>query len=250
MRTNLTKRSLAEGKSVIGAAVSLGSPLSGEILSRAGFDFVMVDNQHGAWDDNGSMLAFRCISLFSATPFIRVQQNDYYTIGRALDRGALGIIVPMVNSAKEAREAARATRYPPRGGRSIGPFGTGFLGDDYVQEINDEVYLAVQIESKQAAERAGEIMNVDGVDGCWLGPGDLGLSMGVDLSTAQGRDQHETVIAGVLKACQDAGKVPGIAGTLVNAGERLQQGFRFVTVGAESSLLSKGADDILHLLRG
>lgn len=249
MRKNETKRRLLQGKRVVGIGAGLGSPLAAEALSLAGFDFVLVDNQHGAWDDNSTMLAFRSICLGSATPMVRVQQNDFYTIGRALDRGALGIIVPLVNSAEEATEAARAVRYPPEGGRSIGPFGTDFLGADYVRQINSEVYLAVQIESKPAADRAEEILSVEGVDGCWIGPGDLGLSMGVDLSTPGGRGAHEATILGVLEACRNTGKVPGIAAGPETASHWLDKGFRFITVGGEASLLRSRAEEVLAALR-
>lgn len=249
MRINETKRRLSEGKTVIGIGAGLGAPLAAEALSLAGFDFILVDNQHGAWDDNSTMMAFRSICLGSATPFLRVQQNDFYTIGRALDRGALGVVVPIVNSAEEAREAARAVRYPPQGGRSIGPFGTAFLGEDYVQRINEEVYLAVQIESYTAVEHAEEILAVEGVDGCWVGPGDLGLSMGVDLNTAEDRAAHEAAILSVLEVCHKLGKVPGLACGPQNAQYWLDKGFRFVTVGGESSLLRASAEEVLRGLR-
>jgi 4-hydroxy-2-oxoheptanedioate aldolase len=249
MRTNETKRRLAQGETVIGIGVGSGAPLVSENLSRAGFDFIMIDNQHGAWDDNGTMLAFRGISLGSATPMLRVQKNDYYTIGRALDRGALGVIVPMVNSAEEAREAARAVRYPPRGGRSIGPFGAAYLGDDYVEKIGEEVYLAVQIESQTAVDHAEEILSVDGIDGCWVGPGDLGLSMGVDLGTPKGKQAHEEAILKVVAACRKTGKVPGIAAVPQNAKHWIDRGFRFITVGSELYLLQAKTQEVLATLR-
>jgi 4-hydroxy-2-oxoheptanedioate aldolase len=239
--TNTCKRTLDAGGSVIGIAAGLGSHLSAEAMAGWGFDFVMVDNQHGYWDDQSSALAFRSIVLGGSIPFIRVQKNDYYTIGRALDRGAMGIIVPMVNSAEEAAAAARAVRYPPRGGRSMGPFGTGFLGANYAAEINDQVYLAVQIEQKIAAERAEEILGVEGVDGMWLGPSDLGLSMGVDLNTEAGRREHEDTILGVIEACVKVGKVPGIAARPETARYWLDKGMRFVTMGAELTVMQPAA---------
>src|SRR5207302_9342148 len=134
-------------------------------------------------------------------------QNDFYAIGRLLDRGALGIIVPMVNSVEEARAAARAVRYPPRGGRSWGPLLPGYDVPEYGNWINDEVFLAVQIESAQAVDCAEEIMAVDGVDGCWIGPADLARSMGVDQNTPA----HEAAIMRVLDACRKTGKIPGLS---------------------------------------
>jgi 4-hydroxy-2-oxoheptanedioate aldolase len=101
------------GKPSIGVLAGPGSPLAAEMLLLAGFDFVLADNQHGSWDDDGTMLAFRSISVGSAMPMARVQRNDLYAIGRLLDRGALGIVVPMVNSVEEPKAAAFAARYPP-----------------------------------------------------------------------------------------------------------------------------------------
>ena len=249
MRINEAKRRLLAGESVIGIGLGLGSPLAGELLSLAGFDFILVDNQHGAWDDNSSMLAYRSICYGQATPMIRVQENNYYTIGRALDRGALGIIVPMVNTAEEARAAAHAVRFPPRGGRSIGPFGTAFHGPDYVQEINDQVYLAVQIESATAVENADDILSVEGVDGCWCGPGDMGLSMGLAPSNPEAQPQLVDALMSVLGVCKKRGKVPGLACGPGNAQYWLDKGFRFVTVGGESSLLGEAARSLLGRLR-
>ena len=247
MRINEAKRRMLEGKPAIGGAVGLGSPLAAEILSLAGFDFVLVDNQHGSWGDDSTMLAFRSTCLGPAVPMARVQQNDFYVIGRLLDRGALGIVVPMVNSAEEAEAAAFAARYPPRGGRSMGAFGTGFYGSDYRTWIDEEVFLAVQIESVPAVDRAEEILAVDGVDGCWIGPWDLANSMAVDLSTPQGAKAHETAILRVLEACRQTNKIPGIA-----AGEDAQRwiehGFLFVTAGWDGGFVSRGARETLRKL--
>ena len=183
MAVNKAKQRMLEGKPAIGAEVGLGSPLSAELISPLGFDYVLVDNQHGAWADQSSMHAFRSISLGTAVPMARVRRNDFGLIGRLLDMGCMGIVVPMVNNAEEAEAAVFATRYPPLGGRSIGPFGTGFLGDDYDDWANDQIFLAVQIETDEGARNAEEIMAVEGIDGCWIGPGDLSRYMRLDLNT-------------------------------------------------------------------
>ena len=247
MRLNTAKRRMLEGKPAIGAASGLGAPLAAEILSQAGYDFVLVDNQHGAWDDGSTMLAVRSICLGPAVPMARVRQNDYAAIGRLLDSGMLGIVVPMVNSAEEAQAAAYAARYPPRGGRSAGPFGAGFYGADYARQVDDEVFLAVQIETAQAVHRAEDILAVEGVDGCWVGPGDLANTMGVDLNTPEGRQAHESAIMEVLEACRRTGKIPGIA-----AGDRapywLDRGFLFVTAVSDTGLVLAGADAFLRKL--
>lgn len=249
MAINTAKQRMLEGKAAIGAELGLGSPLAAEHLSRAGFDYIVVDNQHGAWDDDSTMQAFRSIGLGSAVPMARVRTNDFAAIGRLLDRGALGIIVPMVNSVEEAKAAAHAVRYPPRGGRSGGAFGTGFHGPDYMSWSDDEVFLAVQIESKRAAEHAEAIMDVDGIDGCWIGPGDLSMSMGLDLDTVEGREEHTRAIQGVIQACRDTGKIPGISmGDAAGAQRWIDQGCLFVTAGADTSYMLDGADETLRHL--
>ncbi len=249
MKTNAAKQKLLAGKPAVGIVLWSGSTLAAGMLARTGFDFLVVDNQHGDWDDSGSMAAFRGISLGTATPMARVRQNDYYAIGRLLDRGALGIMVPMVNSVAEAWAAAFAVRYPPRGGRSMGAALADFYGQDYVKWIDGEVFLAVQIETPEAVAAAREIMAVEGVDGCWVGPADLGATMGVDLQTAEGAAAREEAILSVLEACRQAGKVPGIhALSLADARKWLERGFRLVTVGAETDLMVQGAAGVLREL--
>src|SRR4051794_4352071 len=120
MIVNTVKQRMLGGQPGIGAGVGLGAPTSAALLAQAGFDFVLVDYQHGEWDDAAALAPSRCISLGGAAQRARVRKNDFYTSGRVLDRGAGGIIVPMVNSVDDARAVARAVRYPPQGGRSFG----------------------------------------------------------------------------------------------------------------------------------
>ena len=130
----------------------------------------------------------------------------------------------------------------------MGPFGVQHLGADYASAIDGEVYLAVQIETIQAVENAEEILSVSGVDGCWVGPADLGLSMGVDLDTEEGRQAHEQAIDRALAACRKTGKIPGIAARPTNAQHYIDKGFQFVTVGSELMLMTNGAHDVLAAL--
>jgi 4-hydroxy-2-oxoheptanedioate aldolase len=245
MRTNTAKRRMLAGEPAIGVTLALGSPLAGEMLSHSGFDYVMVDAQHGPWDDANALAAFHSICLGPAVPMARVQQNDFYVIGRLLDRGALGIIVPMVNSAAEARAAAQAVRYPPRGSRSWAPYLTGYGVAGYDTWINDEVLLAVQIETAEAAAHVEEIMAVEGVDACWIGPVDLAKTMGVDVNTPEGAQAHEAAILRVLAACRKTHKIPGIS---ADAEYRrwLAHGFLFVTVASDAGLMLGGARELLR----
>ena len=248
--TNTAKSRMLEGRPALGVGIALGAPLAGEIYSRQGWDFVLVDGQHGNWTLDTMTVAFRSIALGRAVPMARVPINDFFAIGAVLDRGAMGIVVPMVNTPEQARAAARAARFPPRGSRSQGGFGTAlYTADDYESWIDRELFLAVQIESAEAVESAREILAVDGVDGCWIGPGDLALSMGVDLATRSGRRSHEEAILRVRDACVSTGKVPGIAGGAT--GEHwLEKGFLFVTCAADVTAVRDDGINTLNPLRG
>ena len=120
-----------------------------------------------------------------SVPMARVSRNDYTLIGRLLDEGSMGIIVPMVNTQEDAQAVADACRLPPVGKRSWGWGGATRLGGDYSDRINDELFVAVQIESIQAVENAEAIMATPGMDGCWIGPADLALSMGIHPSNTR-----------------------------------------------------------------
>ncbi len=243
---NAAKKKMLQGEPAIGVSCGTGSPLVAEILSHAGFDFVLVDLQHGAWTDETVAHAFRAINLGHATPMARVAANDYGAIGRLLDRGALGIVVPMVNSSEEARAAAFAVRYPPHGGRSSGGAPPHY-GAHYDQWANDEVFLAVQIETVQAVEQAEEILGVDGVDGCWIGPSDLAKSMGIDRGTPAGAKAHREMIMRVVASCKKTGKIAGISGDL-DITFWLQNGLQFVTASYDGGLMLEGARQVFNIL--
>ena len=246
MKENTMKRKMLAGEPMGGAELALGCPLIGEMFSLAGFDFVQVDCQHGMWDDTTALQAFHHICLGPATPSVRVPDNDYAAIGRLLDRGALSIIVPMVNSREEAQRAVRAVRYPPLGARSGGA-PTGYLtyGSDYSARADDEILLMVQIETQQAADAAEEILSVDGVDGCMIGPGDLSRTMGVDLSDAADRERHASVIREIREACVRVGKLPGIATGGRGAEQCLKDGFLFVLAVGDYAFVVNGAKDVM-----
>ncbi|MFN2166032.1 MAG: HpcH/HpaI aldolase family protein [Anaerolineae bacterium] len=242
---NVVRQKMQAGQPALGIVLGMGSPTIAGIAAQSGVDFVLVDNQHGDWDDRTTLAAFRAISLGGAIPMARVRQNDFYAIGRLLDRGALGIVVPMVNSAEEARAAAFAVRYPPRGGRSSAGSLAVHYGSDYADWANDEVFLAVQIETARAVERVDAIMAVEEVDACWIGPLDLARSLGV----AQGSPAHEDAVLAVRDACHRAGKIPGIY--TINpaiARRRLDQGFRFVTAADDGALVADGLQELLRRL--
>ena len=243
---NKAKEKMLGGQPAVGAEVILGSTLSDVIISPLGFEFVIVDNQHGNWADQTSMLAFRNIVLGGSVPMARVRKNDFGLIGRLLDNGCLGVVVPMVNNAEEAEQAVYAARYPPLGGRSSGAFGVGIYGPGYDDWAAEEIFLGVQIETAEGAQNAKEIMSVEGIDGCWIGPGDLSRYSGMDLTTQDGRDLHHKTIEEIIAACQEAGKIPGIwTGDAEGASHWISHGCLFLTAGADGVWVEKMAKQTL-----
>jgi 4-hydroxy-2-oxoheptanedioate aldolase len=242
MRVNTTKQKMLKGEPAFGYALGFGSPLVAEALGRCGIDFLLIDNQHGSFSAESTLASLIAIEGGSATPMARVARNDYTLIGRLLDEGSLGIVVPMVHTVEEARAAATACRFPPHGSRSWGWSHAGVYGDDYADWIDDQVFLAVQLESIQAVENAEAIMAVPGVDGCWVGPSDLALSMGVhprDLLTHEG---HQRALERVVEACHNTGKIPGISAFgIEDSLERAKKGYQFLVCGSDQGFLMEGA---------
>lgn len=238
MRTNTAKTKLASGGVALGYMAKLGSPVAAEILSTSGVDVVSLDGQHGSWGPESLVQGLIAICAGPAVPMARVASNNYMLIGQLLDAGALGLIVPLVDTAEQARAAASAVRYPPTGDRSWGWGRASAYGEDYAARINDEFLLLVQIESVQAVANAEAILSVPGVDGCLVGPADLSLSMGFHPREALRREDHARMLERIVQACRDTGKVPGIdTGTPEPVALRVQQGFRFILVGADSRFL-------------
>lgn len=244
VKVNRAKMRMESGKAALGAVLGMGSPAVAEAMARH-FDFLLIDAQHGDWSIESAWEAFRRVVGAGGVPLVRVFRNDPFAIGAMLDRGALGIVVPMVETEEEARAVADAARYGPRGKRSVGGGGLRNWLPVSNEEINDEIFVAVQIETKLGVSNAEAILSVDGVDGCWIGPDDLALSLDVDRTTEVGRQEHEEAIRSVLQACQKTGKIPGIATPGPN-NQWLEAGCLFVTVGSEGSCIGKGAAGTLR----
>ena len=250
MRENATRRKLLAGETCFGISLGLGSMRAAEVLTHSGFDFLQIDTQHGSWGPDATIAALTAISTGPATPIARVARNDYTMIGRLLDEGVLGIVVPMVHTAADAKEAADACRFPPVGTRSWGWGRAALYGDDYSEAVNDQVLVMVQIESGQAAANAEAILSTPGVDGCWIGPSDLSLSLGVHPRHRQTDERVQQAIERTLQACRDTGKIPGFAGGSVEEAKALaERGFRYLTAASDVGFLSAGARGAIERLR-
>lgn len=238
---NRTLEKLKAGKPVYGFASGFGAPIVTEMLATAGMDFVFLDGQHGSFGMDRIIDNLIAIGGRPTDAVARVPKNDFTTIGRFLDEGCLGIVVPMVNNREDAQRAADAVRFPPIGKRSWGWGRAARYGDSYTAEVDNEVFLAVQIETKEAVENAEAILSTPGVDGCWLGPSDLSLSLGFHPSERFTNEVHAEAVEKVLQACKNTGKFPGYATSGPEEALKLAaRGFQFLTVGADVGFVAEG----------
>jgi 4-hydroxy-2-oxoheptanedioate aldolase len=181
---------------------------------------------------------------------VRVPRNEPGIIGKSLDAGAWGVIVPMVNSREEAEEAVAACRYAPAGIRSYGPLRANlYAGFDYFTRANREVLCIVMIETKVAVEKVDEIVSVPGVDAVYMGPADLSVTLGLPPAPDQTDKNFTDALERVVDSCRRHDVVPGIAGNAKTAVTRLEQGFRLVEVASDAGLLAVGAGAALSQVR-
>lgn len=210
----------------------LREPLTAEAAARAGYDYVVVDLQHGIASEPEALAMIQGAEAGGAIPLVRVATNAEVTIGRALDLGALGVIVPMVNDAESARAAVNACRYPPIGARSYGPVAAmARYSDVYADHANEAIVCLVMIETSTALAQLDEILAVPGVDGVYVGPVDLSLSLGLPPLPFHDDQRFHDAIDAILLACARHGVVPGIHASADLAPRWREKGFRIITVG-------------------
>ncbi len=247
MVPNRTLDRLRNGGATIGAWLGLGSPYAAALMARMGFDWLVVDTEHSPFGYDAMAQSVMAILPTGTTPLVRVPWNDPVWIKLALDTGALGIVVPMVMNGEEARRAAEAARFPPRGVRSVGAWlGPSLHGEDYLAAINDQVMVVVQIEHIAAVERADEICAAEGVDVVFIGPNDLAASMGLIGTNFRENTAWEEAIQTVLKAARRAGRPVGMmCMSIEEALQRRAEGFRFLAVASDARYVQQMAGDIL-----
>jgi 4-hydroxy-2-oxoheptanedioate aldolase len=240
MRENVAKRRLAAGEACIGTWLSLDSVLAAEALATCGADWLVIDVEHSpySWEQVAYMAGM--IAHRGGVPLVRVPANTGENVKRALDLGAFGVVVPMVNSVEEARAAVAAAKYPPVGVRSVGgalrAVRFAATQEEYLKRANDEVLVVIQAEHRLHLERATEIARVPGVDAVFIGPNDMAASLGV----APDGPEIEPSFQRVLDACRAAGVAAGIhCFSAAAAQRRLAQGFRFVAVASEAAIMER-----------
>jgi 2-dehydro-3-deoxyglucarate aldolase/4-hydroxy-2-oxoheptanedioate aldolase len=249
--TNLRAR-LRAGETLFGTFLNLGSPTATELCARAGFDWVIIDLEHGAGSESDLLANLHAVGSTPTAALVRPRSGERLRIGRALDLGAHGIMVPRIDLPDQAAEAISFMRYPPDGTRGLAlstrGAGLGELSHGDVRAINQQIVGIIQIESPSAVEHAVEIAAIDGVDVLFVGPADLTHSMGIP-----GRFDdpgYRTSLERVVAAAEGAGKVTGIllrdAGALAR---HLELGFRFVGLGADGAFIADGARAALAVAR-
>jgi len=243
LKKNRVKELWREGKATVGTWLVLGSPIAAEIIAQMGFDWVVVDTEHGAIDIGTTQSIIQAILTTNTVPIVRVPWNDPMLIKRALDAGAYGLVIPMVNSREEAVRAVKASRYPPVGIRSYGgPRVRLYGGMDYFEHANEEILVIVQIEHIEAVNRAEEIISVEGIDGFFIGPSDLAISMGLKPGLDNTDPRHIEAVSKVLAAGKKHHVPGGIhVGSPEAVNERIAQGFQFIALSSDEGFLRGAA---------
>ena len=251
MRPNAVKRALKAGQSSVGTWLSLANVPAARFLARVGFAWLTVDIEHSLVDWETAAHMFGAIADGGCTPIARVPSNRHDHIKRALDNGAHGIVVPMVNSREEALAAVSAAKYPPVGTRSVGGslhllnFAT--TADDYYAHADEEILVILQCEHIRAVEDADAIFSVPGIDVIFVGPHDLAASMRDQKGKPAGTEKTDRVMKHILETCRKYGVAPGLhCASAEEARRRIAEGWQFVAVGSELRMLLDAANDVVR----
>ena len=236
-----------------GTFLNLGSPVTVEIAGLAGFDWILIDHEHGPGGEDTLLHQLHAASAAPAFPVVRIAQNETPRFKRVLDMGALGVMVPYVSTAGEARAAVSAMRYPPHGIRGVAKFnrGAGFGGDfeEYYAHAHERLVTVIQIETTEAVNKIDEIAAVDGADVLFVGPTDLSYNMGI-------RDQLESAqFTDALRKVSEAAKKHGkAAGILVHNNALVPKvrelGYTFTALGSDGGAVRAGLLGFVAALKG
>ena len=238
------------GEATLGAWCMMPGAMGAEALSKAGFDWVLIDMQHGCMDYETALSMIRAVDLGAATPIVRVPWNDPGVIGRVLDAGALGVVIPMIQSAEDARRAVAACLYPPAGSRSFGPIRVGLRdGPGYFANANARVAVIPMIETAEALAEVDEIAATPGVDALFVGPFDLSIALGLPPGDNDGHPIFDAAIARVSAAAARSGVATAVLSNAKVAQLRLRQGFRMVSVVTDIAALTAAARADLETVR-
>ena len=252
MRKNKLKKLFKEGKAAINGWIEIPSSYSAEAMAHQGLDSLTIDLQHGAISQSDILQIFQAISTTEVVPMARLNWNEPDQIMKALDYGAYGIICPMVSNRNQAEKFVQACMYPPKGYRSFGPT-RGFMygGNDYVDHANDEILKIAMIETKEALNELDKIMKTPDLDGVYIGPSDLSLSIGekAGFDKPEGHPTYEQTL-NILNHAKKNNIVAGIHNaTPEYAKKMINIGFQLVSVGSDKIFMSDGAKSIVNKIK-
>jgi 4-hydroxy-2-oxoheptanedioate aldolase len=237
---------------VVNGWLQIPSSFSAEVMAHTALDSLTIDMQHAPVDYASLVPMLQAISTTDTVPVVRVPWNDPGTIMRVLDAGTYAVICPMIDTREQAEAFVGACRYPPAGYRSFGPYrAVLYGGEDYAQHADETVVTIAMIETREALENLDGILDVDGLDAVFIGPSDLGQSLGY--GPGPDREEPEVVeaIDRVLAAARERGLAAGIfAGSPEHASRLVEKGFRFVNVSTDVRLMAAKTDEIVAQLKG
>lgn len=227
------------------AWLALPSPFIAELTSRAGFDSLCFDMQHGLIDYAACIAMLQAASASNTPTLVRVPWNEPSTIMRVLDGGATGVIVPMINTADDARAVVQACRYPPLGQRSYGPVRAAIThGPDYFAHANDAVPAFAMIETRQGLDDLEAILAVEGLDGVYIGPADLSLALGMQPLIDNPNPDHQEVVRRIITAAHAHGRFVGLhCASATFAAQAAGWGVNFATIATDTTLLRAALHD-------
>jgi len=255
MRRNLLKKRLLSGETVIGTMVQeLRTPAIAQILKQVGFDFFMIDMEHGAYSLETAADIIRVGRLLDMCPLVRVGSLEYFLIAQPLDQGAMGIMLPRIETRKEVEKLVELMKYPPwgkRGCSSDAPHAEYIFGDltEFVNVNNEDTLVIAQIERKAAVEHIDDLLSIPGVDVALIGPEDLSVSLGIP-----GQNLHPMMVEAIDKVIQSAQRFKVVAGIHMGNLEALKKwmarGMRMIMYSSDLGFIMDAGSMGLAQLRG
>jgi len=242
--TNVLKQHWQAGRTTVNGWLAIPNGYAAEVMAQAGWDSLTVDLQHGVQDYMSMVTCFQAMQGYPVVPLARVPWNEPGIIGKVLDAGAQGVICPMVNTAEQAEAFVNACKYPPRGQRSNGPIRAGAYGEPgtYQATANEETLCIPMIETRQALDNLDAILAVPGIDAIYIGPSDLGFSMGLPPKLDREEPEILRIYERLVAETARRGIFAGVHNaTAAYARHIVGMGFRMVTIGSDSGLMLNAA---------
>jgi 4-hydroxy-2-oxoheptanedioate aldolase len=252
LRENRLRTIWSEGGTVVNGWLHVPSSFSAEIMAHSGYDSLTIDMQHGPMDYGDLVPMLQAISTTDTVPVVRVPWHDPGLIMQVLDAGCYAVICPMVNTREQAESFVGACRYPPSGYRSYGPYRAALYGgEDYTEYADETIVTIAMIETREALYNLDDILGVTGLDALFVGPSDLGQSLGYGPGVDREEPEVVEAIDRVLAAARDRGLIAGIyTGSTEYASRMVEKGFGFVNVSTDAQLMAGAAAEAVAELRG